>query len=106
MERISAPKGVVQMSVAVELFGILAQTAGIREISIEVSESITVEQLLDELIARLGNQFKRLLIDKESEKYVPLMLMINGKDAPWKETREKLLVVGDRVAILPPIAGG
>jgi MoaD family protein len=94
------------MSVVVELFGILAQTAGTKEVSIEMSESLSVEQLLDELIARLGVQFKRLLTDKESEAYVPLLLMINGRDAPWKETRERLLVDGDRVAILPPIAGG
>ncbi len=94
------------MSVVVELFGILARDAGTKEVLIEIGESIYVEQLLDELTNRLGDQFKRKLIDKTTKQYVPLLLMINGKDAPWEETRKRLLVDGDKVTILPPIAGG
>jgi molybdopterin converting factor small subunit len=94
------------MSVVVELFGILARTAGAKEVSIEIVESISVEQLLDEISKRLGDQFNRQLIDKATKQYVPLLLMINGKDAPWEETRRRVLVDGDRITILPPIAGG
>jgi MoaD family protein len=94
------------MSVVVELFGILAKSAGTKEVSIEIGDSLSVEQLLDELVQRLGTQFERQLIDKTSKKYVPLLLMINGKDAPWEETRKRKLAHGDRVTILPPIAGG
>ena len=94
------------MSVVVELFGILARDAGTKEVSVEIGESISVEQLLDELTRRLGDQFKRKLIDKTTKKYVPLLLMINGKDAPWDETKKRQLVDGDKVTILPPIAGG
>jgi MoaD family protein len=94
------------MSVVVELFGILARSAGTKEVSIEMTNSLSVEQLLDELGKRFGDQFKRQLIDKASKQYVPLLLMINGKDAPWEETRRRQLVDGDKVTILPPIAGG
>ena len=94
------------MSVVVELFGILAREAGTKEVTIEIDKSISVEQLLDEVTSRLGDQFKRKLIDKTTKQYVPLLLMINGKDSPWEETRKRQLVDGDRVTILPPIAGG
>lgn len=94
------------MSVVVELFGILARAGGTKHISIEITDYLSVEQLLDELTKRLGEEFKKLLVDKESKRYVPLLLMINGKDAPWEETRTRQLVDGDRVTILPPIAGG
>lgn len=94
------------MSVVVELFGILARTGGTKKVSIEIIGTISVEQLLDELTKRLGEEFKKLLVDKESKRYVPLLLMINGKDAPWEATKNRQLVDGDRVTILPPIAGG
>ena len=94
------------MSVVVELFGILAREAGTKEVTIEIAESISVEQLLNELTNRLGDQFRNKLIDKSTKEYVPLLLMINGKEAPWEETRTRSLVSGDKITILPPIAGG
>ncbi|MHA1925072.1 MAG: MoaD/ThiS family protein [Candidatus Thorarchaeota archaeon] len=94
------------MSVVVELFGILARTAGTKEITIELTNSLTVEKLLDKLTKRFGEEFEKLLVDKESKQYVPLLLMINGKDEPWDATRKRELANGDRVTILPPIAGG
>ena len=94
------------MSVVVELFGILARSAGTKQVSIEIDNRLSVEQLLDELSRRFGDQFKRQLINKTSKQYVPLLLMINGKDEPWEKTRTRELVDGDRVTILPPIAGG
>ena len=69
------------MSVVVELFGILARTAGTKEITVELTSSLTVEQLLDSLTKRFGKEFEKLLVDKESKQYVPLLLMINGKEA-------------------------
>ncbi|MFW9890072.1 MAG: MoaD/ThiS family protein [Candidatus Thorarchaeota archaeon] len=94
------------MSVLVELFGILARTAGTKEITIELTNSLTVEKLLGKLTKRFGEDFENLLVDKESKQYVPLLLIINGKDAPWEATRKRELIDGDRVNILPPIAGG
>lgn len=94
------------MSVVVELFGILARDAGTKEVVVEIDESITVEQLLKELTKKLGDKFTNKLVDKSTKEFVPLLLMINGKDAPWKETKTRSLVNGDRVTILPPIAGG
>jgi MoaD family protein len=94
------------MTVVVELFGILARTAGTKEIRIELTNSLTVETLLDTLNEQFGREFEKLLVDKESRQYVPLLLMINGKDEPWDATKKRELTDGDRVTILPPIAGG
>jgi molybdopterin converting factor small subunit len=94
------------MSVVVELFGILAREVGTKEVVVEIEDSISVEQLLEDLTKRLGDKFTNKLIDKSTKKFVPLLLMINGKDAPWEVTRTRTLVSGDRVTILPPIAGG
>ncbi|MGQ4911622.1 MAG: MoaD/ThiS family protein [Candidatus Thorarchaeota archaeon] len=94
------------MSVIVELFGILARTAGTKEVAVEVSDSLSVEQLINNLGTRFGDKFNNLLIDKESRDLVPLVVLINGTDRPWHETRTKQLIAGDKVTILLPIAGG
>ena len=68
------------MSVVVELFGILERTAGTKEFTIELTDSFTVEKLLDKLTKQFGEEFEKLLVDKESKQYVPLLLMINGSN--------------------------
>ncbi len=73
------------------LFAALREIAGTAELD---SSAVTVEDLVDELTARLGPEFGRILRAGA--------IVVNGSTAG----SDQPLTRADEVALLPPVSGG
>lgn len=81
------------MKVRVRLFAVLADWAGTNELTLELPESATGE----ELFTRLEAHIPRVKELKNS-----LRLAVNREYVPWSAAIES----GDEIAIIPPVSGG
>jgi sulfur-carrier protein len=75
----------------VRLFASLREEAGSAEVE---ASGMTVGDVVDELAARYGNRFARVV--------AVASFVVNGERA----TRQTPIAQGDEVAILPPVSGG
>jgi MoaD family protein len=75
----------------VRLFAALRELAGGRTVEVEAS---TVGELLDDLSARLGPQFDRIMATGK--------VIVDGEPA----ARDRAIGPQDEVALLPPVSGG
>ncbi|MCS4542120.1 MAG: MoaD family protein [Euryarchaeota archaeon] len=67
----------------------------------------TVEQLVEELIAKYGNDFKERLIDQKTGKVRRFInVFVNGKDTRLTGGLKTPLKDNDEVSILPAVSGG
>ncbi len=81
------------MKIDVTLFATLKELAGKKQINIEISEPATVSRLL----AEISNQYPQI---KNSSGNI--LVSINQEFA----SRDQIIVIGDEVAMFPPVSGG
>ncbi|MEI8003005.1 MAG: ubiquitin-like small modifier protein 1 [Methanothrix sp.] len=84
--------------------------AGFREIlgkerELEIKESATVRELLQEL-ALASPRFKEAAFDESGALRDYVLLMINRKRIDPEQDLSRSLQEGDELAIFPPLAGG
>ena len=84
--------------------------AGFREIlgkerDLEIKESATVKELLQEL-AQSSPRFKEAAFDESGALRDYVLLMINRKRIDPEQDLSRSLQEGDELAIFPPLAGG
>jgi molybdopterin synthase sulfur carrier subunit len=94
------------LKVQVKAFARIRDVLG-SEVELEVHEDMTVGDLLDELVKKYGDEFKRQIFDSEIGKlrsYVRILL--NGRDIDFLNGLGTKLNNGDVLALFPPIAGG
>ncbi|MFQ6068398.1 MAG: ubiquitin-like small modifier protein 1 [Candidatus Bathyarchaeia archaeon] len=95
------------MKISVWLFTTLRELAGKREETIEFSaRTVTVNDVLEELVKRHGKEFKDYLYDKEKKVRGHLQFLVNGRSVSLLEDLETQLKEGDRLVIIPPVGGG
>jgi molybdopterin synthase sulfur carrier subunit len=90
------------------LFADVAEVAGTREESIEISTdaSATVGDALDELLRDRPALADRVLIDAEAEAETELATDINLLQNGSAATCDDQLTDGDELALFPPVTGG
>jgi len=81
------------VKIKVRLFAALHELLGQREVTLEVSEGATIDDLRDRLVEEhpVVRKFVPVLVWAVNEEYVP---------------SEHRLRDGDEVALIPPISGG
>ncbi|MBS7642753.1 MAG: ubiquitin-like small modifier protein 1 [Candidatus Bathyarchaeia archaeon] len=92
------------MEVKVRLFARLREIAGSREVSIEVGDGSTVEDVVEKLSERFGGEFRRYL--EENLREERLYLVLNGVGIDRSRASTTSVRDGDILAIIPPIGGG
>ena len=94
--------------VPVKLIGVLGSAAGNREIVIEATGALTVQELVSKLLKTVGNKFFReLLVDAGTEDPRPnVIIMLNDQDSNVFEGMETQIGPGTRVTIIPVAHGG
>ena len=90
-------------AVTVKLFANLRELAGVREITIDAS---TVEEALNKLIERFGEEFKKELFVEDYKIRDEYLLLLNGKNFEFLDGLKTELNDNDVIAILPPVGGG
>jgi len=89
--------------IRLRLFASLRDLAGTKEVAVE-GDGISIQQALESLAARLGEQAKTILFDGNGDVWASILLLVNGdavSNGPATTVKS-----GDVVAVLLPTAGG
>jgi molybdopterin synthase sulfur carrier subunit len=92
-----------EMSVNVELSGVLSQVSG--EEHLEVS-SFTIAEVLENLVIRFGDDFRYRLFDSAGKPRRFINIYVNGRDYRFLKRLDTELMAGDTVTIIPAVSGG
>ena len=94
------------MKVTVKFFTTLREITGKPKEQIELSEAVTVNELLQQLGKRYGGKFTRYVYNEKGTVRGHLHFLINGKSITTRQGLETKLKENDILAILPPVGGG
>ena len=94
------------MKVTVKFFTTLREIVGKPQEEIELSEAVTVDELLQKLGEKYGEKFTRYVYDEKGKVRGYLHFLINGKSITTQQGLETKLKENDVLAILPPVGGG
>lgn len=94
------------MNVAVELTGPLRTAFGQTEMVVMLAEGATIAALADALGAQCDEAARPHLLTTNGDLQPSLLIAINGTAQPSRQAARQVLCDGDRVVLLPPIAGG
>lgn len=95
------------MRVSVRLFTTLRELIGKSKEDLDFTPaSVTVEDVLEELVKRHGKTVKNYLYSETGSVKTHLQLLVNGKNVDLLEELETQLKEGDQVAVVPPVGGG
>jgi molybdopterin synthase sulfur carrier subunit len=94
------------MKVTVKFFTTLREIVGKPQEQIELSETVTVDELLQQLGKRYGKDFTHYVYDEKGVVKGHLHFLINGKSITTQQGLKTKLKENDILAILPPVGGG
>ncbi len=94
------------MKVTVKFFTTLREIVGKPIEQIELSEAVTVNELLQQLGERYGEKFNRYVYNEKGTVRGHLHFLINGKSITTQQGFKTKLREKDILAILPPVGGG
>lgn len=90
----------------INFFATLRQIVGGKTVELETPEGITVQGLLDALLARFP-ALRPQLYDAEGVLYPHIHIFVNGRDAQYlAQGLETALQPEDTVNLFPPVGGG
>jgi molybdopterin converting factor small subunit len=92
------------MKLTLNYFGQLRQAAGLTTESLEQPDSISLEQLLVNRADGFGEEFKKILLDQNSQPRPSVLVIINNVTADRQSP--PVLQDGDEITLMPAIAGG
>ncbi|WP_416840869.1 ubiquitin-like small modifier protein 1 [Haloferax sp. DFSO52] len=84
-----------------KLFADLAEVAGARTISVDVTDDATVGEALDALVGSYPSLESRVYAD-DGELYDHINVLRNGETASLDDDAQR----GDELALFPPVSGG
>jgi sulfur-carrier protein len=92
--------------VQINLFATLRQVVGGKTVELETPEGLTVQELLDALLARFP-ALRSQLYDSEGTLYPHIHIFVNGRDAQYlAQGLDTALQPDDTVNLFPPVGGG
>jgi MoaD family protein len=96
------------MAIRVKPYFALRQVMGNQPFLEIDSDSITLEDLLENLLARYGSEFRAMVLDAKTGGISPnTQILVNGRHYRILPNKLKtLLTSGDEISLFPPIAGG
>jgi molybdopterin converting factor small subunit len=92
------------MRITVKYMAQLKQAAGVPQEIVELDQACTVAQMIQLLVARHAEPFRRILLDPTGSVHHSILLFIG--DDQVREDSPRLLQEGDLVTFLAPMAGG
>jgi sulfur-carrier protein len=90
----------------VNFYATLRQITGQKTIEFDLAAGITVQQLLDAVLARYP-EMQEDLLDENGRLYGHIHLFINGRDAPYLDNGLATIIKPkDKVDLFPAVGGG
>jgi molybdopterin synthase sulfur carrier subunit len=94
------------MKVEVKFFTTLREITGKNIETIQLQNSITIDELITLLAEKYGKKFREYIYNKKGKVQDFLSFLVNGKNINVMQGFDTKLKQGDTVAILPPVGGG
>ncbi len=94
------------MKVTVKYFTTLREIIGKPQEQMELSEDVTVGELLQKLGKKYGAKFSRYIYNEKGTVRGHLSFLVNGKSIAIQQGLQTKLEENDTLAILPPVGGG
>jgi len=94
------------MQVTVQYLTVLRRVTQKRQESLTLEEDSTLEDMLTVLAEKYGEKFQRYASSGRGKKGLRLIFLLNGQDVGQLDGLKTRLHNGDKVEIIPPIAGG
>ncbi len=94
------------MKVTVKFFTTLREIVGKPQEQIELSEAVTVNEVLQQLVEKYGEKFTLYVYTERGKVRGHLHFLINGKSITIQQGLKTKLRKNDILAILPPVGGG
>lgn len=95
------------MKVKVRFFAALSEMAGLKEVEMELLDGATVASLLEGLLARFGEPFRRYVYNEMTGKpKTYLHFLVDGRDISTNEGFDTKLRHGQSIAIVVAVGGG
>jgi len=94
------------MKVEVKFFTRLREITAKKIETIQLQNSITVDELIILLAERYGKNFREYIYNKKGKVQVFLSFLVNGRNINVLQGFDTELKEGDIIAIVPPVGGG
>ena len=95
------------MKINIKFFAYLREIVGKKEIELEVDDHLDVENLLNVLSTKFGEEFSKYVFDDKTGKPRSyLQYLIDGRSASTLHGLKTELCDGSSFAIIPPVGGG
>ena len=99
----SAP-GTKRIKIKVNLIGHIQEIVGNKQFDVELDDC-TVRGLIEKISMLYGLGLIELIFKQETQEFIFLVLL-NGTDVDFLRGLDTPLKEGDRIDIIPPVAGG
>jgi molybdopterin converting factor small subunit len=94
------------IDIKINFLSLLADITKIKEFNLSVQEKTTIREVLDTLISKFGDEFKRTVLKSPDSLSKYIILGLNGKDIRTLNYLETIVNHHDEILLLPAIAGG
>ena len=89
----------------VKVYATLRDVVGSSTTQVDGSSDMTVDEILNELIARYPAIRQKLLLNGK-ELHPAMHILVNGRDMRYLEGLETVVTAKDEIRIFPPVGGG
>ncbi|MDP2718653.1 MAG: MoaD/ThiS family protein [Dehalococcoidia bacterium] len=94
------------IQVSIEIYGPFADLAGVNKAVLEL-EDATVRGLIAEMKRRWNRSFIEAVMDEEGKEFgLAVLVLVNSQPVYHLEGMDTILAQGDKIVLLPPMAGG
>ncbi|MGQ4913258.1 MAG: ubiquitin-like small modifier protein 1 [Candidatus Asgardarchaeia archaeon] len=93
------------MGIRVKFFAALWEITGEKEVELN-GTNMTVRELLQKLIERYGEKFKKEIMDNDDKVKDHYVILVNGRNIVFLDGVNTKVKDGDLISIFPPVGGG
>jgi len=94
------------IEININFLSLLADLTKIKELKLSVQENSTIKEILNKLIAKFGEGFKKTILDSPDSLSKYIILGLNGRDIRTLNNLDTIVNHQDEILLLPAIAGG
>lgn len=93
------------MKLRIKFLATLYELTGVLKTEVEVSDGLTIRELID-VLARKYAKLREELLDEGGNLKPMYNILVNGRAVEWLNGLDTRLKDGDEVVFIPPAAGG